>query len=535
MLVLDGFVPWPLEVVVNYIRSGHWEDRTLPDVLLAACAQNSSRTALVRGDDRITYAELERESAGLAVLFQRHRIRPLDRVVLQLPNTPRFVTTLLALLRIGAIPVLALPGHRHNELTQLADRSGAVACVVPDRHEGFDHGELARSVLAEVNSVRHVFVDGEPAGSTQLEPDFGPDPAPVEIDPTDPALFLLSGGTTGVPKLIPRTHQDYLCGIRASSAALLDHLDPVYLAVNPVAHTAALGCPGVLGTLLAGGTAVLATTRRPAELFELIERERVSLTTLVPPLVRTWVDAARKQTVSLPRLMLQVGSAKFGMTEAREARKLLGCSMSNWFGVGEGMMTWHRVENDSGDTGGEGRPLLSADEIVVVDEHDNPLPPGREGALLVRGPYTIRAYFRAPEINADSFTSSGFFRTGDLARINADGELDVLGRIKDIVNRGGNKVPVEEVEHYLLTYPGVIDAAVFGVPDAVLGERTHAHVVMNTERPEPGAIKRHLRARGLATYKIPDRVVFAAQLPRTPVGKLDRRALAAESAGARAK
>lgn len=522
--MLEGCVPWPDDIAESYHRAGYWEGRPLGELLHESCVAHSDRVALVCGDVRMTYAELDAAAAKLAGVLQEKKIRPLDRVVVQLPNVPEFAVTLPALLRIGAVPVMALPGHRRSEIVHLSEHSGAVAYVVMDRFGGFDYRRLAREVRAAVPGVRDVIVSGDHEEFTSMAA-TGLEPVFPQVDPAEPALFLLSGGTTGTPKLIPRTHNDYLCGIRATTKALLDVPAPVYLVVNPVAHTAALGCPGLLGTLLVGGKVVLTSSRRPSEIFALIRAEDVTLTTLVPPLVRMWMDAARREPVALPGLMLQVGSAKFGLTQAREARRLLGCELTNWFGVGEGMMTYCHV--DDGSVCGEGHPLLDADEIVVLDEHGNPVPDGEEGELVVRGPYTIRGYYCAPELNAHAFTTHGHFRTGDLARRSADGSLVIVGRLKDIINRGGNKVPAEEVEEHLRTHPAVRDVGVAGVVDDVLGERSQAYLVVSDGVLKPADLKEYLRGRGLATYKIPDKVIFVSELPCTPVGKLDRIALRA--------
>ncbi|XTZ13620.1 (2,3-dihydroxybenzoyl)adenylate synthase [Micromonospora echinospora] len=474
----------------------------------------------------MTYDLLWAESEALAGGLLSRGVGALDRVVVQLPNVPEFVVVVVALLRIGAVPVMALPGHRRVELAHLCRHSQAVALVVADQIKGFDHRDLARDVLAEVPGLRHVLVAGVAGEFTALSDLRLPGQQLPAVDPAEPALFLLSGGTTGLPKLIPRTHDDYAYNALATAEALgFDH-DGVYLAVNPAGHNSALGCPGVLGSLLVGGTAVLTSSVRPDEVFPLIRREGVTLTTLVPPVVRLWTDAARKSGDRFPGLTLQVGSSKLDPARAALVRDSLGATLSQWFGVGEGLLTYTRLD-DPADVvlGTEGRPLARHDEILVVDEEDRPVPDGAAGELLVRGPYTIRGYFRAEEQNRRAFTGDGYFRTGDLVCRRADGNLVVVGRIKDIINRGGEKVPAEEVEEHLLTHTAVHDAAVVGVDDPVLGERTVAFVTLHGDTVAPASMKSFLRDRGLATYKIPDRVVPVPEIPRTAVGKIDKVAL----------
>ncbi|KXK61872.1 2,3-dihydroxybenzoate-AMP ligase [Micromonospora rosaria] len=528
--MLDGCVPWPEDLATRYRREGYWQGRPLGDLLDEACARHADRTALVCGQRRITYADLAAQARAVTGGLANLGIAPLDRVVVQLPNVPEFVVVVHALLRIGAIPVMALPGHRRVELTHLCAHSQAVALVVADQVKGFDHRALARQVRADVPTLEHVVVCGDAEEFTALTDLHRPGPDLPAVDPGEPALFLLSGGTTGLPKLIPRTHDDYAYNMRATAQALRFDEHGVYLAVNPIGHNSALGCPGVLGTLLVGGTAVLTSSVRPDEVFDLVQRERVTLTTLVPPVVRLWIDAARRSGTRLPHLTLQVGSAKFDPARAAEVRTSLGAGLTQWFGVGEGLLTYTRLDDPEEIVlTTEGRPLAPHDEILVVDPDDRPVPDGVEGELLVRGPYTIRGYYRAEEQNRRSFTPDGYFRTGDLVRRRPDGSIVVVGRIKDVINRGGEKVPAEEVEEHLLTHAAIRDAAVVGVADPTLGEKTVAFVILRDEPVTSATVKSFLRERGLATYKIPDRVVPLDEFPRTAVGKVDKVALRASA------
>jgi 2,3-dihydroxybenzoate-AMP ligase len=534
--MIDGCVPWPDEFAARYREEGYWGGRPLGDLLLAGAARHADRTAVVCGERRLTYRELVDEVERLASGLRRLGIGTRDRVVVQLPNITEFVTLTFALFRIGAIPVLALPGHRSNEILHLCRHSEAVAYVVPDRFHGFDYLPLARTVADGVPGLKHILVVGT---TTEFTPFASVPTVPrrlAPVDPTEVALFLLSGGTTGMPKLIPRTHNDYAYNALECARALGVDEHGVYLAANPVAHNAALGCPGVLGTLMVGGTAVLASSPSPDEVFPLIEREGVTLTTLVPPLVMLWMAAAPRAGVDLSGLLLQVGSSKFGPELARRARSVLGCRLTQWFGVGEGLLTYTRLDDpDDVVLATEGRPLCPADEIRVVDEQEADVPAGEVGELLTRGPYTIRGYYRAPEQNARSFTADGFFRTGDLVRLTPSGELVVSGRAKDIINRGGDKVSAEEVEDHLLSHPDIRDAAVVGLADPTLGERTCAFLIpRDGARPRLATVKLFLRDRGLATYKLPDQIEFVESFPHTAVGKVDKNALRTKHSDVRA-
>jgi 2,3-dihydroxybenzoate-AMP ligase len=343
------------------------------------------------------------------------------------------------------------------------------------------------------------------------------------------ALFLLSGGTTGLPKLIPRTHDDYVYNLRASAEVTGLDEDTVYLAALPVSHNFALACPGILGTLHAGGTVVMAPSPSPADAFALIERERVTVTALVPSLALLWLEAVKAVRRDLSSLrLLQVGGARLAEEPARRIRPELGCALQQVFGMAEGLLNYTRLDDpDDVVATTQGRPLSPDDEIRVVGAEGAEVPPGGIGQLLTRGPYTLRGYYRAEEHNARSFTPDGFYVTGDLVRQLPTGHLVVEGRVKDVINRGGEKVPTEEVEDHLMTHPAVREAALVGVPDPMLGERSCAFLRVRdgAEAPSLRELGAYLRERGLADYKLPDRVEVRAEFPYTAVGKVSKKAL----------
>lgn len=450
-------------------------------------------------------------------------------MVVQLPNTASFVVVFLALVRVGAAPVLALPAHRESEIGYLCELSEARAYVIPDVDGGFDFRKMARGL-----PVEHVVVDGDAQEFTALaDIDTDPEGVPEPPGPADVGVFLLSGGTTGLPKLIPRTHRDYVYNLEASAEVCGFTADTVYLVVLPAAHNFALACPGILGVFAAGGTVVLAPSGSPDEAFPLIERERVTVCAVVPPIALLWLDAVSWSEEDLSSLrLLQVGGAKFAAERAAQVPRVLGCAVQQVFGMAEGLLNYTRLD-DPADLveRTQGRPLSPADEIRVVDGDGNDVPPGEVGELLTRGPYTLRGYYRAPAHNARAFTPDGFYRTGDLVRRLPSGHLVVEGREKDQINRGGDKISAEELENHLLAHPSVHDAAVVGMPDPVMGERTCAFLVLRENgrgrAPSLREIKEFLRERGVAAYKFPDRLETAGTFPRTAVGKIDKKALAA--------
>lgn len=527
--MLDGWVPWPESSARRYRDAGYWEGRPLDGLLRESAAADPDRIALVDAvGDRWTYAELDRRADRMAAGLHRAGIGAGDRVVVQLPNTDAFVVLFFALLRAGAVPVLTLPAHRESEITHVAETAGATAYAIPDVLDGFDHRVLARAVRKAVPSVEHVLVAGDAAEFTALA-DIDGEPVPLPApDPADVAVLLLSGGTTGKPKLIPRTHDDYAYNARASAEVCGFDRDTVYLIVLPTAHNFALACPGLLGTLLVGGTVVLSPTPSPEDAFELIERERVTVTAVVPPIALLWLDAVEWEEADLSSLaLLQVGGSKLGAEPAARVRPALGCALQQVFGMAEGLLNYTRLDDpDDLVVGTQGRPLCPDDEIRVVDEDGHDVPPGARGELLTRGPYTLRGYYRAPDHNARTFGADGFFRTGDLVRVLPTGHLVVEGRAKDQINRGGDKISAEELENHILAHPAVHDAAVVGMPDATMGERTCAYLVPRGQKPPTQReLAAFLAERGVAGYKLPDRVEVVDVFPRTSVGKIDKKEL----------
>lgn len=528
-----AFTPWPPELAASYRAAGYWQGQTLADMLEQSAQAWPQRLALVCGQRRWTYAELacraRQLSHGLAAMGIGHG----DCVVLQLPNVAEFFVALFALFRLGAWPVLAQPAHRENEIGHLCRLSDASAMIIADREQGFDYRPMARTVMAQAPALRQVIVCGESAEFTAFDAVYAL-AAPV-ASASEPVLasavaFLqLSGGSTGLPKLIPRTHDDYLYSVRASAAICHLNQDTVYLCALPVAHNFPLSSPGTLGVLSVGGCVVLARHAAPEQAFALIAAERVTLTALVPSLLQVWLEAARvpQQRQQLASLnCIQVGGAPLAPTLAAQVQPMLGCLLQQVFGMAEGLVNYTRFDDSrEWQLGTQGRPISPHDEVRVVDDDDCDLPDGSTGHLLTRGPYTIRGYFRAASHNAQAFTADGFYRTGDLVQRLPSGHLRVLGRAKDQINRGGDKIAAEEIEHHLQAHPAVLGAALVAMPDAFLGERSCAFIVLREAGLHARELHAFLRQRGLASYKIPDRIEFTAALPLTAVGKVDKRRL----------
>ncbi|WP_031084328.1 (2,3-dihydroxybenzoyl)adenylate synthase [Streptomyces sp. NRRL WC-3549] len=528
---------WPAEFAERYRAAGYWRGETFGSVLAERAAAHPDRIAVVdpAPERRVwTYRDLEERSARLAAGFAARGMAKGDRVVLQLPNVGEFVEVAFALFRIGALPVYALPAHRETEIAYFCSFTEAVAYVIPDRHAGFDHRDLASKVKAGTPTLRHVFVVGEPGEHTPLsEVPCEPDGLPEGPAPDDLAFLQLSGGTTGVPKLIPRTHDDYIYSLRGSDEICGVDADTRYLVVLPAAHNFPMSSPGWLGTLYAGGTVVLCPRPDPATAFPLVAAERVTMTGMVPPLALLWTQAASETEHDLSSLgLVLVGGAKYSEVAARRLEPALGCRLMQVFGMAEGLVNYTRLDDDQETVvTTQGLPISPDDEIRVVDDADEEVPDGAYGHLLTRGPYTIRGYWRAPGHNARAFTSDGFYRTGDIVRRTPSGHLVVEGRAKDQINRGGEKIAPEEIENIILAHPSVHDVSLVGVADEYLGERSLAYVILR-EGAEPlkaPAVRRLVRERGVAAYKVPDLVEFVDSFPQTGIGKVSKKGLRSDA------
>ena len=522
---------WPDAFVARYRAAGHWRGETFTGFLRERAVRFADAVAVVGGDMRWTYAQLWAEAERIAAGLLAQGLAPGDRVVVQLGNVPEFIAVVCALFRAQLVPVYALPAHRLTEVAHFARKAEASAYVCAERYEAFDYRTLARDLQADVPAVRQVFVVGDAAEFVAVASLDGPrDALPGDADPQSVAFLQISGGSTGLSKLIPRTHDDYIYSFRASNALCGIDADSVYMVALPAAHNFPMSSPGFFGALYAGARVVLSPGPGPDAAFPLVAAERVTCVGLVPPLALLWADAAGKTTHDLSSLqVLQVGGAKLVPEAARRVVAGLGCRLQQVFGMAEGLVNYTRLDDpDEIVLTTQGRPISEDDEVLVVDDHGMPVADGEVGHLLTRGPYTIRGYHNDDAANARSFTDDGFYRTGDMVQRLPSGHLIVQGRATDHINRAGEKISAEEIEDHLLAHPQVFDAAVVSIPDDFLGERSCAFVIPGDEKPRPAELKAWVRGRGLAAFKVPDQIVFVDAFGTTAVGKISRRELRAQ-------
>ncbi len=536
--MLEGVVRFPPEFAARYRARGYWEDKSLRDAFGELFASYADRVAIIDREEVVTYGQLNERSERLALNLLDEGLKPLDRVVVQLPNVGEFVYLYFALQKIGCIPIMALPTHRHREIRQFVELSGAVACVAPDRARDFDYRELIARIRGAGAPLRLGVILGEaPEGFLSLtelvrrRSRRAPDELKqIAIDPEDPALFQLSGGTTGVPKLIPRTHNDYLYNSKMAASVTAVGPDKILLDALPLAHNLPLACPGLQGFLLHGGKVVLANTTRGEDIFPLVERHRVTHIHVVPALLIRWINDPLIKKFDLSSLeVIQSGGQRLQPEARRRAKELIpSVTIQENFGMSEGMLMFVRLD-DPEEVRMEtvGRPISPDDEVRLVDESDNEVAPGEVGEFLARGPYTLRGYYGAPEHNARAFTKDGFYRSGDLMRRHPSGNYMVEGRKKDLINRGGEKISAEEIENLILAHPAVKNVACVAMPDPVLGERMCACVILRGG----GALTLEeivvfLSRQEIAKHKLPERLEIVEDFPLSPFGKVSKKDLA---------
>ncbi|MBA0125324.1 AMP-binding protein [Haloechinothrix sp. YIM 98757] len=538
----SGIVPWPAGAVARYEARGYWEGRSFGAHLAEAARASPEATCLVDGERRMTYRELLARADGAAVRMNELGLRADDRLVVRLPNCWEFVVVTVACFRAGIVPVWTLMEHGRHELAAIAAHAEARALVVPDVHKGIEQQELAREVVGDVPSLEHVFVKGSDTapGSIDLgalcEPAADGGASSTDLDMAAPggdavATLLLSGGTTGTPKLIARTGNDLAYMIRRVAELCEFGPDTTYLAVLPVGHGFVNTGPGILGTLLAGGRVVLAGSPAPEVALPAIERERVTVTSAVPAVVQRWLDSHDEDPchdLSSLRL-LQVGASRLDPAVASRIGPGIGCTLQQVFGMGEGLLCLTRPDDPADVINHtQGRPISPDDEIRIVDDDGLPVPPGEPGALLTRGPYTIRGYYRSTDLDARAFVGDGWYRTGDIVRQTPEGNLIVAGREKDVINRGGEKISAEEIEAFACRVDGVRHAAAVAMPHEELGEAVCLFVVAEPgKRVRLDDVHAVLSAAGAARFKFPERLVLVPSLPLTGVGKVDKKALRA--------
>jgi 2,3-dihydroxybenzoate-AMP ligase len=543
----DRLVRYPGGLARRYRRSGLWGTRTIADELRAVATAHPQREAVVALDGRMTYRELDESTDVLAAGLAGLGLAPGDPVLFQVTNRLGAILAWYGVLKAGLVPVCTLAAHRGREIGEISRRVGAVAHLVEAGTRGFDLAGFAAEQRRDHPTLRHMLVlgatgdtTGDTGGVAVESLGAGADPQAARtivediqrgIDPDDIAVFQLSGGTTGVPKVIPRLHAEYWYNAAAYARSWGWSPDTRVAHLIPVIHNAGIVC-AVHGAHSAGACLVLGTPDLAGSL-PLMAREGATHVLLGHGHFKAVAEPGfAAATASVTQVVLSGTKVPPALFDELEQRGLWSGQL---FGMGEGLFLTTRpgAPREARATT-VGTPLSPMDEIRILEPGSaTELPDGQIGELCCRGPYTVRGYFDAAAHNARAFTPDGFYRTGDLASVREIGGqryVSIEGRIKDVINRGGEKINAEEVELLLLRHPRITGAAAVAMPDPRLGERTCAYIVVQGDPLTMAEIRAHFMQLQVATFKWPERIEHLTDIPRTLVGKTDKKRLQADIA-----
>jgi cyclohexanecarboxylate-CoA ligase len=517
----------------NFREAGYWLDKTVDQLLSEAIVRTPDKISIIadRADReqalRLTYRELGNLVDRAASSLNRLGVGPLDVVTVQLPNWWEFVVTALACSKIGAVFNPVMPILRERELLYVLNFCESKVFILPKVYRGFDYAAMAEGMRSELHHLKHlIVVDGdgdssfersilsaEPGAKSAKSPSLGPDHMSV---------VMFTSGTTGEPKGVIHTSNSLVGCTKALTQRFGLHDNEVMLVASPVAHMTGYAAVVLLSIYL-GGTMVLQDVWEPKHGVSLMVREGVTYTAASTPFLNDICDvvaAGAPRPASL-RSFLCAGATIPPVLIERAARDV-GIHACSLWGMTESLASTltepSRAAEKSPTT--DGRPLEGM-EVRIVDFDGKPVPTGQSGRLLVRGCQMFTGYYKKPELK--TFDAEGWFDSGDLAYMDGEGYIRISGRVKDVLIRGGENVPVVEIENLLYKHPSVAAVAVVGYPDARLGERGCAFIVPKPDNTiDLAAMQAYLAECKMAKQFWPERVELVADLPRTASGKIQK-------------
>ena len=537
-MTLEGFIPYNSEDAARYEKNRWWLGITLGDMLDKASDLYPRKEALIGSGRRYTYSELRRQADSMAYRLLQAGFKPGDRVLLQLPNWPEFVISYFALQKAGLIMVLLTVNHTAREIAHLADLTRPRGWILPDRYRQTEFIPLIRQIQEDNPGLDKIILAATqtPEGYLRLDDLLRPASnqealktvlAKVHPDPNAVCQILPSGGTTGLPKGAPRTHNDYLCNVEYKSRAWHINVTDTCLVATTVGHNLAL-LVCITGPLFHGATIVMLDSTYPQDFCQIVQDEKITCAGLVPTLISRVVNFEHLADYDLSSLRkIYVGAANSPPDLVRKVESRIGARYINAFGMVEGPCSQSRPDDPIEiRTQTIGWPVCPYDEIITVDLEGNPTPPSREGELVARGPGIFTGYFNNPQANEGAFTPHGYFRTGDLAIIDENGTLRITGRVKDIIIRGGENIGAQEVEELISSHPSVEYVTVIGMPDPDLGEQICAYIkLVEGTSVFHDDIIHHMKQIGASKKFFPARIEFVEEIPLTAAGKADKKML----------
>ena len=531
------------ERAAYYLEKGAWTNSTVGDCLRLSAKRHPDRFAFISDERSIDFKTLDAETERLGAALLNLGLNPGDRAIFQLGTTVETVVAVTACYKAGIVPVCAIPQYRDVEISALSEKSQARAHFVQADFSGqFDLVEFANNQRKKSASMEHIVVvrgpQHDPQNKTQnitalinsitLE-EARQRLANVPVSPRDLLSFQLSGGSTGLPKIIPRFHAEYL-GHSANWAAHygVDRDSRVIWSL-PIMHNAGQ-LYALMPPLQLGITTVLMPKVDIKRMLELIELHQVthgiSIGPIAPQLI-AYTDQAQHDLSSMKLFAT--------MSRADSLEDHIGIPCSNLYGITEGLLMGCGAEAPAkARHHTQGRSVCSLDEFKLVEpETDTPVAPGTMGEFCFRGPSSLLGYYADPEATERTLTKDGFVRTGDMMTehiIDGKSYFAFEGRLRDNINRGGEKIGCEEVEAFISRHPAVADAKLVAMPDPIYIERGCAFLIIRPgqKAPDVKSLADFLIAQGLAKYKCPERIELISEFPITRVGKVDKAVLRAQ-------
>lgn len=538
---------WPTRftksMVERYIAEGLWTEETMVSRLGSLGKEKGDAVAASDAQRRLTWAELDSESYRVGRSLREIGLKRGELVLVQLPNWVENLLTRYALKRAGLLGAYVPVVWREAELERVVRSSGARAIVAPARFLGTDFHEMFQRMRGKFpNLQRGIFVRGEVAGSAgalcweELAATRGRGDDVGAFEPWEVSLISVSSGSTGAPKLCEWPEAAHWLAGRGLAQRLEISSQDVVGIFCPLGGGA--GAMGWLVALAAGARIVLGESFHAEEMLDTISRERVSFVSTVPTILLRLLDVSDLSRWDLSALrLIRTGTAAISPPAAREAERRLGAKIVPAAGSMEAIMFTQTSPHDPPEIrlgGSVGKPLPGG-EVRIVGVDGAPVQAGEIGELEIRGAYTGSGYFgdvQATQAAWGTLGEDGWLRTGDLAFMNSDGNVSIVGRVRDVIIRGGHKIFPTEVEELLMQHPAVREAVVVGIPHEKLGEATRACVVLRDGQSlTEDDVRDFLKLKQIATYKFPDQFLLLCELPRLPGGKVDRKNLASRELG----
>jgi len=535
---VDGFNPYKPEDVERYTKYRWWLGITWGDMLDKGSDLYPRKEILVDDTTRLTYRELREKVDRLAIGFIELGIKPQDFVLLQMPNWHEFVIAFYALQKAGAIVVLLVTRHGITEIDYLSNLTNPVAWIGPPNYKKIEYLPMVKNLMEKHGELKYIIsvrdqgnkdfismeklIEDSKLTKVSLEALAARRPDPMEV-----SIILPTGGTTGFPKAVPRTHNDYIASVEYHTKAWEITSEDTLLTSAPVGHAQAIhNCVG--GAFFNYARYVITDSTNAEDLCRVIEREKVTAFPTVPSIAQRIIELPNLKDYDLNSLKkLYAGGAPSTPELIKNVYEKLGCKYVNTLGSSEGPASMTRLDDDFKTISTTvGRSDCPYTQVRIIDQYGNEVPPDKEGELTMKGPNIFNGYFKSPEDNRKVFTADGFFKTGDLAKIHDNGNIIITGRIKETILRGGETISAIGIEHLISSHPSVAEVAVLGMPDKTLGERICAYIKL-----KPGAtltfdeLITYLKGTGASVLQLPERIEFIGSMPLTNVGKIDKKIL----------